>query len=138
MPRSKRLALLINGVLIAAIVVDLVLPLFAIFAPKLWFDVLHAGIQPDELHVAFLRRAAAHWAAFALVQVAALALWRRSSAWLLVTAGARVSDWLTDITYFGVAPTLSSARWLLILPLFLNVGMALVLLFAYKKLNAST
>src|SRR5688500_1104594 len=98
MPRSKRLALLIDGVLVAAIVVDVVLPLFAIFAPRIWFDVLHVGMQPDALHIAFLRRAAAHWAAFAVVQVLALGLWRRSSAWLLVTAGARVSDWLTDIT----------------------------------------
>lgn len=124
----------VDAVLLAAIGVDVALVLMAMLTPQSWFDILHGGLQPDELHLGFLYRAAAHWTAFVLLQVFTLFIWRRAPVWLAVTAGARFSDTLTDLTYWSTAPTLSGNAWMLLPPPLLNAGMALLLLAAYRRL----
>jgi len=134
-PRS--LALVANGVLLTAIGVDVVLPALSYAQPTWWFDVLHVGVSPDAMDLALLHRAAAQWIAFALLQIIALVDWRRWPDWLLLVAGARTSDWLTDLTYFAVAPDLSSWRWALLAPPLLNFGMSLILFGVWRRVRAS-
>ena len=126
----------IDTVLLVAIAVDVVLPVLALARPAWWFEVLHVGAAPDALHVALLHRAAAQWVAFAVVQILALARWRREPGWLLITAGVRASDWLTDLTYFVAAPDLAPVSVVLLVPLALNVGMALFLAYAHPRVRA--
>ena len=130
------IAPLVTGVLIFAIGVDVGLPLLAALRPQWWFEVLHVGQAPDALHVALLQRAAAQWVAFALLQIVALARWRHWPHWLLLVAGARTSDWLTDLTYFAVMPDPSPTRWVLLLPPLMNAGMSLLLVAAWMRITA--
>src|SRR6187401_3068911 len=116
MPLPRSLVLVAHAVLVAAIGVDVVLPALAYAHPAWWFDVLHVGVTPDAMDLALLHRAAAQWVAFAALQIVALVRWRAWPDWLLLVAGARTSDWLTDLTYFATAPDLSSMRWTLLLP----------------------
>ena len=131
---DKRLVLAVNAVLVAALCVDTVLPLMAIYSSQTWFDRLHGGIQPDALHLAFLYRCAAHWTAFALVQLTALGVWRRYPVWLAITAGARLTDVFTDATYWATAPHLSHEAWTLLVPPILNAAMAVFLLVAHRRM----
>jgi hypothetical protein len=120
-------------VLLTAIGVDVVLPVLAIARPAWWFSALHVGLAPDALHIALLQRAAAQWVAFAVLQIIALARWRRWPHWLLLVAGARTSDWLTDLTYFVTSPSPSTLRWVLLLPPIFNAGMSLVLFLVWRR-----
>ncbi len=122
----------VNVVLLAAIVVDSVLPLMALFAPQLWFQILHGTADQPEQH-AFLLRCAAHWVAFLIVQLVALPLWRKRPEMLLIVAGARFSDVLTDVTYLVSSSTSPLGTALLMSPPFFNAGMAAVLLLAYRE-----
>jgi hypothetical protein len=130
---SKRLGRAVDAVLFAAIAVDAGLTLSAALAPRLWFEALHTDGGPDALHLAFLYRCAAHWTAFALLQVWTLIRWRSAPQWLAVTAGARLTDTLTDATYWMSAPGLSEHAWTLLPPPFLNAGMGIFLLAAYRR-----
>lgn len=134
-PVPRKLGILTTAVLLSSIGVDVVLPVLATLRPAWWFDVLHVHVTPDAMHVALLHRAAAQWVAFALLQIVALARWRRWPHWLLVVAGARTSDWLTDITYFAVAPDFSAMRWVLLTPPLFNAGMTLILFFVWRALQ---
>jgi hypothetical protein len=135
LPRS--LVLLAHGVLIASIGVDVVLPALAALHPQWWFDVLHVGVTPDAMDLALLDRAAAQWVAFAALQIVALVRWRSWPDWLLLVAGARTSDWLTDLTYFATAPDLSSMRWVLLFPPLFNVGMSVILFGVWRRAKAA-
>ena len=85
------------------------------------------------MDLALLHRAAAQWIAFAVLQIVALVDWRRWPDWLLLVAGARTSDWLTDITYFAVAPNFSAMRWVLLFPPLFNVGMSVILFGVWRR-----
>jgi hypothetical protein len=128
-------AVVVTTVLLVAIAVDVVLPVLAFASPSWWFDTLHVGRAPDALHVALLQRAAAQWIAFAALQLVALARWRRWPHWLLLVAGARTSDWLTDLTYLCTMPDPSPLRWTLLAPPLLNIGMSLLLFVAWRQLT---
>ncbi len=127
---------IVTTVLVLAIAVDVVLAALAALRPSLWFEALHVGVTPDALHVALLHRAAAQWVAFAVLQVVALARWRGWPGWLLLVAGARTSDWLTDLTYLAAMPDGAPARWVLLAPPLLNAGMSLALFAAWRALVA--
>ncbi|HEV7557848.1 MAG TPA: hypothetical protein VGO00_20420, partial [Kofleriaceae bacterium] len=58
----------IDAVLVGAIVIDLALAIVAVVAPGTWFDMMHRDVAADDLHRAFLARAAGGWAALAIVQ----------------------------------------------------------------------
>jgi heme/copper-type cytochrome/quinol oxidase subunit 4 len=122
-------------ILIMAILIDLFLPVMVIINPLKWFETLHIKTAPDSLHIAFLYRAAAHWTAFNLVQIIALFKWRKEHYWLAVTSGVRFSDIFTDLTYWATAPNLSEKSFTLLIPPFLNVGMAIFLLMYFIHLE---
>jgi hypothetical protein len=91
----------VTATLAGLLALDVVLATVAFGFPELWFQVFHGVPYQDP--EGFLRRCAANWAAFALLQAIALRRWRREPWWLLVVAGARLSDIFTDWTYLFFA-----------------------------------
>ncbi len=123
----------LDAILIAAIASDLALAVAAVVTPGTWFAVMHRGVGVDALHRALLARAAGAWAALALVQLATLVGWRRWPGWLLVAAGARLSDVLPDVFYLAAAPARTLSTWGLIGAPLVNLGFALYLVSAYRR-----
>jgi hypothetical protein len=87
----------INVLLIGLIVLDATIAAAAFASPSLWYSIIHGAAYVDPQGL--LRRTAANWGAFALIQVAALFQWRVKPYWLLIVAGARLSDMFTDWSY---------------------------------------
>ena len=117
---------------------DTFLFLMAWFAPDLWFKVFHASV-PAGLEVAFLRRSAGQWAAFALAQAITLWRWQKQPVWLPITAGIRFSDLFTDISYILAVPSLTPIGWMLLLPPpLLNLIGIIILLRGYSQIQNST
>ena len=130
---ERRLKILILVFLWAALVEDTLLVVMAWLAPDLWFRVFHAS-TPGSLDVAFLRRSAGQWAAFALAQAIALGRWRRDPVWLAIAAGVRFSDLFTDLAYVASVPYLTRIGWALLLPPpILNLVGVVILLRAYRQ-----
>ena len=135
---ERRLRILILIFLWVATLEDTFLFLMAWFAPDLWFKVFHASV-PAGLEVAFLRRSAGQWAAFALAQAITLWRWQKQPVWLPITAGIRFSDLFTDISYILAAPSLTPIGWMLLLPPpLLNLIGVIILLRGYKQIQNST
>jgi hypothetical protein len=123
----------VQGVLAGLVAFDVTLTTWAGAFPELWFRVFHGvpydGADPE----GFLRRCAANWAAFALMQAIALARWKRDAVWLAVVAGVRLSDVFTDATYVTVArDTTWFARAVLAPSSVMNVVLGVFLLRAYR------
>ena len=74
---ERRLRILILVYLWIALIEDTLLFVISWIAPDLWFRLFHHS-HPIGFDVAFLRRSAGQWAAFALAQ--AITLWRTKSA----------------------------------------------------------
>ncbi len=130
---GRRLRILILVYLWAALAEDTLLFLMAWLAPDLWFQVFHDA-SPAGLEIAFLRRSAGQWAAFALVQAITLWRWRRNPVWLAVEAGVRFSDLFTDISYVIAAPALTALGWVLLLPpAALNLIGVVIMLRGYEQ-----
>ena len=135
---ERRLKILILIFLWAATLEDTFLFLMAWFAPDLWFKVFHASV-PAGLEVAFLRRSAGQWAAFALAQAITLWRWQKQPVWLPIAAGIRFSDLFTDISYILAVPSLTTIGWMLLLPPpLLNLIGVIILLRGYKQIQNST
>jgi hypothetical protein len=135
---ERRLRILILIFLWAATLEDTFLFLMAWFAPDLWFKVFHASL-PAGLEVAFLRRSAGQWAAFALAQAITLWRWQKQPVWLPITAGIRFSDLFTDISYILAVPSLTPIGWMLLLPPpLLNLIGVIILLRGYNQIRNST
>ena len=134
---ERRLKILILIFLWAATLEDTFLFLMAWFAPNLWFRVFHASV-PAGLEVAFLRRSAGQWAAFALAQAITLWRWQKQPVWLPITAGIRFSDLFTDISYILAVPSLTPIGWMLLLPPpLLNLIGVIILLRGYSQIQNS-
>ena len=134
---ERRLKILILIFLWAATLEDTFLFLMAWFAPDLWFKVFHASV-PAGLEVAFLRRSAGQWAAFALAQAITLWRWQKQPVWLPIAAGIRFSDLFTDISYILAVPSLTTIGWMLLLPPpLLNLIGVIILLRGYKQIQNS-
>lgn len=134
---ERRLKTLILVFLWGALLEDTLLVVMAWLAPDLWFRVFHAS-APQGLEIAFLRRSAGQWAAFALAQAIALWRWRRDPLWLVIVAGVRFSDLFTDIAYVLSAPSLTTLGWALLLPPpVLNLLGVVILLRGYRQARAS-
>jgi hypothetical protein len=135
---ERRLRILILIFLWAATLEDTFLFLMAWFAPDIWFKVFHASL-PAGLEVAFLRRSAGQWAAFALAQAITLWRWQKQPVWLPITAGIRFSDLFTDISYILAVPSLTPIGWMLLLPPpLLNLVGVIILLRGYNQIRNST
>jgi hypothetical protein len=87
------------------VALDALLTVWGFFLPDLWFRVFHGAgyVDPQGL----LRRCAANWLAFAVVQAIALARWERSPGWLFAVAGMRWGDALTDVTCLAFASSVT-------------------------------
>jgi len=91
----------IANVLGGLVIFDVILTLWVVLAPDLWFEVFHGVPYSDP--EGFLRRCGANWAAFALFQAIAFLRWRQAPYWIAVVAGIRLSDIFTDWTYLAFA-----------------------------------
>lgn len=117
-----------------ALVEDATIFVLAWLLPEVWFRWFHHA-QPAGLETALLRRAAGQWAAFAIVQAIALLRWRAQPLWLLVVAGLRASDLLTDLSYIAAVPSLTTLGWALLTPpAFLNAAFIVTMALAYWRL----
>ena len=125
----KALVLLFLG---GALVEDATIFALAWLAPDLWFRLFHHA-APAGLETTLLRRAAGQWAAFAIVQAVALLRWKVQPIWLVVVAGLRASDLLTDLSYIAAAPSLTTLGWgALTPPAFLNAAFIVVMMRAWR------
>lgn len=88
---------IIQAVLFSLFCLDIALAVTGFFFPDFWYAIFHGApyVDPQGL----LRRCAANWAAFALFQGLALLKWRERPYWLVLVAGVRFSDILTDWAY---------------------------------------
>jgi hypothetical protein len=133
---ERRLKTLILVFLWGALVEDTLLCVMAWLAPDLWFRAFH-GALPAGLEIAFLRRSAGQWAAFALAQALTLWRWKRDPLWLVITAGVRFSDLLTDLSYVLSVPSLTKLGWALLLPPpVLNLVGVVILLRGYRQVRS--
>ena len=100
-PVSGGRARIIDSLLIALIVFDLVVAVGAFLFPQLWYRILHDAeyVDPQGL----LRRTGAIWAAFTVLQVLALPRWRTAPHWLALVCGIRLSEMFADWTYLAFA-----------------------------------
>jgi hypothetical protein len=132
---ERRLRIVILIYLWAALIEDTSLFLIAWLAPDLWFRLLH-GVAPVGFDIAFLRRSAGQWAAFALAQAITLWRWRRNPVWLVIVAGVRFSDLFTDISYILAVPSLTTLGWICLLPPpLLNLVGVLIMVRGYKEIR---
>ena len=132
--RRLRIAILIF--LWAALVEDTLLFVMAWVAPDLWFRVFHAAL-PAGLDIAWLRRSAGQWLAFALVQGVTLWRWKKEPWWLVVTAVARFTDLFTDISYVISASSLTQLGWFFLLPPpLLNLIGIVIMLLGYQQMRS--
>jgi hypothetical protein len=133
---GRRLKILILIYLWAALLEDTSLFLIAWLAPDLWFQLLH-NVAPAGLDIAFLRRSAGQWAAFALAQGIALLRWRKTPIWLAIVAGLRFSDLFTDISYVLAVPSLTTLGWICLFPPpLLNLVGVVIMLCGYQEARA--
>jgi hypothetical protein len=128
---------LIDTLLVIAIVADLGLAIAAVASPSTWFSTMHHGVAVDSLHHALLDRASGAWAMLAIVQIAALIGWKRWSPWLLIVAGARLSDVLPDVFYLAGSPARTLSTWGLIGAPIINLAFAWVLVSAWRANSPS-
>jgi hypothetical protein len=126
----------IDAVLVALLVFDGLLVLWAFAAPDLWFQTWHNSLSPTPAAELFLKRCGANWAGFFLFQLLALRHWRSQPFWLAIVAGLRFSDIFTDATYALFAPDLTPIAWLS-LPLagLLNFALGCYFLAAHLRLS---
>ncbi len=122
--------------LCGALVEDTALFVLSWLRPELWFQLLHHA-DPAGFETALLRRAAGQWLAFALVQAIALWRWRAEPVWLVIVAGARVSDLFTDLSYIAAVPSLTTFGWATLTPpAFLNAAFAVTMMVAWRQATA--
>jgi hypothetical protein len=134
---ERRLKILILIYLWAALLEDTSLFLIAWLAPNLWFRLLH-GVAPEGFDIAFLRRSAGQWAAFALAQGITLCSWRKNPIWLVIVAGVRFSDLFTDISYILAVPSLTTLGWICLLPPpLLNLVGVVIMVRGYQQATES-
>ena len=102
---------LTRAVLLSLVALDAILATWGFGFPALWFRFFHGSdyVDPQGL----LRRCAANWLAFALLQAAALWRWRRDPRWLTLVAGMRLGDALTDVTCLAFSARATAAAWIL-------------------------
>jgi hypothetical protein len=119
--------------LCGALVEDAALFALSWLRPELWFHVFHHA-EPAGFDLALLRRAGGQWAAFALVQAIALFRWRTRPVWLVIVAGARSSDFFTDLSYIAAVPSLTTWGWIALTPpALLNLAFAAIMMAAYRQ-----
>jgi hypothetical protein len=86
----------INFILLFLIILDFILSIWGFFYPDYWFYFFHDStyIDPQRL----LYRCAANWLAFFIIQSIVYFKWQKYPWLLIMVAGCRLGDSLTDIT----------------------------------------
>ncbi len=134
MELSKNLNRNITLVLINLILLDVILSVWAWFFPEWWFQIFH-GVPYDDPQ-GFLRRCAGNWTAFALFQFIALLRWKKAPHWIVVVAGVRFSDILTDWSYLAFCSDITIVGSILLFAASpLNLIFGIYLMVAYGKLS---
>jgi len=122
-------------ILIALVVLDIVISVVAFFFPEYWFKIFHNASYVDAQGL--LRRCAANWVAFALIQTIALLKWHKRPYWLAVVAGVRFSDMFTDWTYLWFSSNITMfGRIGLFIISPLNLLLGIYFLKVYKEHTA--
>jgi hypothetical protein len=99
----------VTALLGALVAFDVTLTVWGLAFPDAWFATFHGAPRVDPQ--GYLARAAASWAAFAVLQLIALVRWRRDAAWLAVIAGVRLADCLTDVTCLAACERATWQAW---------------------------
>lgn len=102
---KEQWALAVNAVLVCLVAADAVLSGIILLSGQTWFDLVHGTeyVDPQGL----LKRTGAQWASLALFQAIALARWRQAPHWLMLAAGLRLGDLLSDWGYWLAADNLT-------------------------------
>ena len=87
----------VSLVLLSLLLTDIILTSVGYLLPDLWFSIFHGTAYNDP--EGFLRRCAANWLMFGVLQAIALWWWKGEIFWLAMVAGARFGDMLTDWNY---------------------------------------
>lgn len=93
---------LTHKLLVALVAFDATIAAMGLLAPGLWFAIFHGDASFDDPH-GLLARSAGGWLAFALVQLFVALRWKRRRELLLLVAGVRLGDCLTDLAYLATA-----------------------------------
>ena len=99
--------LLISIVLVVFGAWDVVLALWTIVLPQLWFRFFHGSALVDPQ--ALLSRTGAIWLAFAVFQLYAWRVWERQPYWLAVVGGMRLSEVFGDWMYLFRAENITAS-----------------------------
>jgi hypothetical protein len=123
----------INWLLISLILLDITISIVAFLFPQFWFKIFHGAPYIDPQ--GFLRRCGTNWAAFALLQIIALAQWEKKPYWLAIVAGVRFSDIFTDWTYLWFSSSITVFGRISLFAISpLNLIFGLYFLSTYKKI----
>jgi hypothetical protein len=116
---------IVIGVLV---VMDGVLGALILISGDTWYDLVHGTDYVDPQ--AALKRTGALWIGFAIVQAIAFLRWRQGVHWLMILAGIRFGDVLSDWIYWADA---EDHTWLGHVGLLLaSPGNLLIGLFFYR------
>lgn len=83
----------------ALVLMDGVLAGIMLLSGQTWFDLMHGTDHVDP--GGYLKRTGALWLSFAIIQAIAFVRWREAPHWLMVLAGVRWGDVLSDWTWWG-------------------------------------
>jgi hypothetical protein len=129
---STRWIRVITGLLILLTLLDLGYAMTVFASPSFWLEQVHGVDYGDP--AGLLRRTAALWAAFALLQGIAVFRWRFHPHWLMLVAGVRLTELFADWIYLGFAEDVSTTSSILLaLSPVLNLACAFVFYFGYFK-----
>jgi hypothetical protein len=112
----------------ALVLADAALGALILISGTTWFDLVHGTDYVDPQ--ATLKRTGALWLSFAIVQAIAFFRWQQAPHWLMILAGIRFGDVLSDWFYWADA---SDHTWLGHVGLLLASPLNLLLgLFFYR------
>ena len=97
---------IIYAILLNLIFLDLAVSIIGFFFPDVWNSFFHGTLYVDSQ--ALLKRCAANWFAFFVLQTIALFQWEKAGWWLILVAGCRLGDCLTDITCLTSSSSITS------------------------------
>jgi len=126
----------VNALLIFLVVLDITLFSFCLFAPHYWFLIFHHADYVDPQ--ALLKRTGGVWIGFTLMQAYALLKWKEQPHLLVMIAGVRLTEMVSDWIYLASA---ASHTWFASLGLTIapiaNIIFAWYFLRCYESIMAS-
>ena len=111
----------------ALVLMDGVLAAIMLLSGQTWFDLMHGTDHVDP--GGYLKRTGALWLSFAIIQAIAFMRWREAPHWLMVLAGVRWGDVLSDWTWWAA---MDDRTWLAHVLLLATPANFLLGLFFYR------